>query len=53
MKDIVFNPFVDVFMQGSWAELAEIEDPELKELADTLPALALLGRAPEKICWSI
>ena len=36
-------------MQGSWAELAEVEDPELKELADALPALALQGRAPATV----
>ena len=36
-------------MQGTWAELAEVDDPELKELADALSSPALQGRAPATV----
>ena len=39
----------DVFSQASWAELNQVQDPELKELADALPVLVLQGRAPSTV----
>ena len=40
---------VDVFVQWSWAMWVEVGDPELKELANALPSLALQGRAPATV----
>ena len=40
---------IDVFSHGSWSELSEVTDPELKELAGALPLLALQGRAPTTV----
>ena len=42
-------PIVDVFSHGSWSELTDVTDPELKELAGALPLLALQGRAPTTV----
>ena len=39
----------DVFTQGSWGELDTVEDPELKELAASLPSLVLQSRAPATV----
>ena len=36
----------EVFRQGMWSQLKEIEDPELRELASSLPDVVLQGKAP-------
>ena len=40
---------IDVLSQGIWSELADLKDPELKELAKSLPATVLRGRAPSTV----
>ena len=40
---------IDVLSQGIWSELADLKDPELKELAKVLPATVLGGRAPSTV----
>ena len=39
----------DVFNHGIWPELKDIKDPELKDLAESLPALVLRGKAPATV----
>ena len=34
-------PSAEVFGQGMWSQLKEIEDPELRELASALPDIVL------------
>ena len=36
----------DIFKHGIWPELDNISDPELRELAEYLPLVALQSRAP-------
>ena len=38
-----------MFTHGAWGELEVVKDPELKELAAALPALALHSRAPATV----
>jgi integrase len=39
----------DVFAHGAWVDLESVEDPSLKDLAATLPSIALHGKAPATI----
>ena len=39
----------EVFEQGVWSQLQEFEDPELQELAESLPAVVLRGKAPSTV----
>jgi hypothetical protein len=41
--------FPDVFSNGIWPEIHQIHDPELKELADSLPSIALRSKAPATV----
>ena len=36
---------IDVFSSGIWSELSVIQDPELQQLAKSLPDIVLQGRA--------
>ena len=38
--------YIDVFDQGVWLQMNDIEDAELKELASSLPDVVLRGKAP-------
>ena len=40
---------LDVFSKGVWPEIHQIDDPELKELADSLPSIALRSKAPATV----
>ena len=40
---------MDVLSQGAWKELNGLVDPELKQLADSLPKVVLAGRAPATV----
>ena len=40
---------IDVLSQGAWKELNGLVDPELKQLADSLPKVVLAGRAPATV----
>ena len=42
-------PSAEVFGQGMWSQLKEIEDPELRELASALPDIVLQGKAPATV----
>ena len=46
---VILCHFSDVFSQGTWLDLQSIEDPELKDLASTLPSIVLQGKAPATI----
>lgn len=46
---MVYFIHIDVFSHGSWSELSDVTDPELRELAGALPLLALQGRAPTTV----
>ena len=39
----------DVFSHGIWPEMSHIEDPELIDLAEALPAIALRSKAPATV----
>lgn len=39
-------PYIDVFGQGVWLQMKDIEDAELKELASSLPG-STWGLAPQ------
>ena len=39
----------DVFSQGTRLDLQSIEDPELRDLASTLPSIVIPGKAPATI----
>ena len=41
--------FPDVFSNGIWPEIGQIHDPELKELAKSLPMIALRSKAPATV----
>ena len=43
--------FPDVFSNGIWPEIHQIHDhdPELKELAESLPLIALRSKAPGSV----
>ena len=43
---LILSPPTEVFKHGVWPELEEIKDPELKEMAESLPFTALQSRAP-------
>ena len=51
--------YIDVFDQGVWLQMNDIEDAELKELASSLPDVVLRGKAPSTakqysgafVCW--
>ena len=36
---------VEIYSQGVWAVVMQVEDPELQELADKLPSTVLRSRA--------
>ena len=36
---------IDVFSSGIWSELSAIQDPELQQLAESLPSIVLQGKA--------
>ena len=36
---------VEIYSQGAWAVVMQVEDPELRELADKLPSTVLQRRA--------
>ena len=38
-------PLLEVFQQGTWVQLQDLEDPELAEIAKQLPATVLRSRA--------
>ena len=40
---------IGVLSQGVWAELESLDDPELRELADSLPGTVLQSRAPSTV----
>ena len=40
---------LDIFSQPVWQEIAGIDDPELKELAESLPLVVLQSRAPSTV----
>jgi len=50
-----FFALPDVFETGVWPELRNIKDPELKDLAESLPLLVLHSKAPstmsEEVQW--
>ena len=37
------------FSKGVWPEIHQIDDPELKELAELLPLIALHSKAPATV----
>ena len=41
----LFSPLLEVFQQGTWVQLQELEDPELAEIAKQLPGTVLRSRA--------
>ena len=43
------SPSPDVFSKGLWPEIRQIDDPELKELAESLPTIALRSKAPATV----
>ena len=40
---------LDVFSSELWSEISNVQDPELRELASSLPDLVLQGRAVSSI----
>ena len=40
---------LDVFSQGFWPDVLSIQDPELKDLAESLPSIVLQSRAPSTV----
>ena len=47
---ILFLQFcLDIFSQPLWREISDIEDSELKELAEALPMVVLQSRAPSTV----
>ena len=45
----VVSHFPDVFSKGIWPKIHQIDDPELKELAESLPLIALRSKAPATV----
>ena len=43
--DCLFSPLLEVFQQGTWVQLQNLEDPELAEIAKQLPSTVLRSRA--------
>ena len=43
------SPSPDVFSKDLWPEIRQIDDPELKELAECLPMIALQSKAPATV----
>ena len=41
--------YPDIFEQGVWVEMQAVQDPELRELADSLPEVVLRGKAPSTV----
>ena len=39
----------DIFSQGIWPDIQSLEDPELKELAESLPSIVLQCKAPAMV----
>ena len=39
----------DVFSKSIWPEMCHVDDPELKDLAEALPAIALHSKAPATV----
>ena len=39
----------DIFSQGIWPDVQNLEDPELKELAEYLPSIVLQSKAPATV----
>ena len=39
----------DVFSHGIWSEIKDIQDPELGDLAESLPLVVLHGKAPDTV----
>ena len=44
-----FLTYSDIFIQATWQELASLQDPDLCELANSLPAVVLRGKAPSTV----
>ena len=44
-----FLTYSDIFIQATWQELASLQDPDLCELAKSLPAVVLRGKAPSTV----
>ena len=44
-----FYALPDVFEKGVWPELQDIQDPELKDLAESLPLIVLHSKAPATV----
>ena len=45
MDCFLFPPLLEVFQQGTWLQLQDLEDPELAEIAKQLPSMVLSSRA--------
>ena len=43
------SPSPDVFSKGVWPEIRQIDDPKLKELAESLLAITLQSKAPAMV----
>ena len=39
----------DIFSHGIWPEIKDIKDPELKDLAESLPMIVLRDTAPATV----
>lgn len=44
-----FLTYSDIFIQATWQELASLQDPDLCELAKSLPAVVLRSKAPSTV----
>ena len=44
----MFSPLVEIFSQGTWAQLSSLKDPELRTLAWSSPHMVLLCRADSR-----
>ena len=49
VKHSVHLPPSDVFQKGVWPDLMSIQDPELRELAESLPSVVLHSKAPSTV----
>lgn len=46
---LMYTQCIDVFKKGVWPGFADIDDPELKVLAEALPSIVLQSKAPATI----
>ena len=48
---VILNLYIlpDVFSHGIWSKIKDIQDPELSDLAESLPSIVLLGKAPTTV----